>query len=105
MKFIKLIAFTVLFSGGVFAQQSIEAKAQEQTSEMSQLLNLDAAQKDRVYILNLKVAEKIEAIENNAELSDTKKEEFIQGNLMDRSRVMRSLLNDEQYAIYEEHYM
>ena len=50
MKFIKLIAFTVLFSGGVFAQQSIEAKAQEQTSEMAQLLSLDAAQKNRVYI-------------------------------------------------------
>ena len=48
------------------------------------------------------VIAKIEAIENNSQMDDAKKREFIRGNREDHKRVMATILTPEQFTAYEE---
>ncbi|NRA13608.1 MAG: hypothetical protein HRT57_16825, partial [Crocinitomicaceae bacterium] len=52
-------------------------------------------------ILNLKVENKIEAINQNDALDNAKKQEFINGNKKDHKAIMTSILTIDQRATYE----
>ncbi len=76
--------------------------AQLQTNRMKTALDLSDAQEPNVYFLNKKVAEKIAAIQKNADLTDDKKQEYIKGNLIDRRRAMSSILTPDQLEKFDE---
>lgn len=63
-------------------------------------LSLTSDQVTQIAALNEKVIQKIEAIQNNAQLDESKKREFIRGNREDHKRVMETILNADQYADY-----
>ena len=85
----------------VVKTQTPGEKAAKKTVAMTEALSLTAEQVARVQILNLKVANKIEAIETNNAMTAEKKEEFIEGNKNDHMSVMRAILTDEQLVTYE----
>ena len=91
-----LLGLTMSISAIGFSQ-SFEETATAQTELMTTALNLSDAQIERVKILNLTVAEKIEAIQNNPSLSPEKKIEFIDGNKSDRKIVLKSILTEVQF--------
>ncbi|MFT6923871.1 MAG: hypothetical protein ACJA1C_002891 [Crocinitomicaceae bacterium] len=76
-------------------------RAAQQTAAMTEALSLTAEQVENVQILNLKVANKIQAIKDNDALDTAKKKEFINGNKKDHMVIMRSILTDEQLVTYE----
>jgi len=122
MKNIKtlLIAGLLISSTGVFAQQKTvttkktvgtpeqvslnkstpEERAKKETQLMKTTLNLSDTQVERVSILNLKVEEKIQAI-LDSNMSDSKKKEFIEGNMNDKLNVLSTILSKEQLAKYK----
>jgi hypothetical protein len=85
----------------VSATQTPAEKAASQTAEMTSVLSLTPEQVMRVESLNLKVANKIEAIETNTSFNAAKKTEFINGNKKDHKSVMKMILSDEQFVTYE----
>lgn len=86
----------------VSATQTPAEKAASQTAEMTTVLSLTPEQVAKVESLNLKVAQKIEAIETNATFNAAKKTEFIYGNKKDHKSVMRTILSNEQFVTYED---
>lgn len=82
--------------------QSPEMRAKRQTKEMTDKLGLNEAQAEEVYELNLKVAEKIDAIRNDESMDAKKKRAFVKGNLDDKRKTLSSILTEEQLAQYDE---
>ena len=82
-------------------EQTSGEKAAALTAEMTELLSLTTEQVDKVRTLNLKVANKIEAIVNDGTMTNEKKTLFINGNKTDHKRIMNSILNDDQMVTYE----
>ncbi|MBL4862718.1 MAG: hypothetical protein JKY09_06855 [Crocinitomicaceae bacterium] len=76
--------------------------ATEQTNRMAAELDLTAEQKENVAELNLKVANKIQAIEDNESFSDDKKKEFISGNKKDHMNALSTILTEEQMSQWKE---
>ncbi|MFT6983550.1 MAG: hypothetical protein ACJAUD_002328 [Crocinitomicaceae bacterium] len=81
--------------------QTPDERAAQQTAAMTEALSLTAEQVENVQILNLKVANKIQAIKDNDALDAAKKKEFINGNKKDHLVIMRTILTDEQLVTYE----
>ena len=122
MKNIKtlLIAGLLISSTGTFAQQKTIAKkkmvgtsqqisqkkstaedrATKETEVMKNTLGLSDSQVSRVSVLNLKVEEKIQTI-LDSNMSDSKKKEFIEGNMNDKLNVLSTILSKEQLAKYK----
>lgn len=106
MKFTQII-FSALFSLLMFnaSSQVIDGQdpkvvATEWTNKMKVDLNLVGSQIERVRVLNEKAAIKIDAIERNNDLSAAKKAEYIEGNFNDRLRVLKVVLNENQYNTF-----
>lgn len=81
--------------------KTLEEKAQMKTDKMAEMLELSEEQKEQVYQLNLKVANKIKAIKEREDLSEEKKKEFIRGNKKDFKAVLGTILTEEQMAKFE----
>lgn len=79
-----------------------EGRAKHQTDHMTSSLDLTPEQKEQVEQLNLKVAQKIQAVRENETLTQDQKVEFINGNKEDQKRVLKTILSDEQFAKWEE---
>lgn len=75
--------------------------AAELTEEMTELLSLTTEQEEKVRILNLKVANKIQAIKDNDSMTKEKKKEFIKGNKGDHKNEMTGILTADQLVTYE----
>ena len=106
LRFILIIALTTgsLFSFGQHnsTEPSLEEIANAQTEEMTEKLDLNEEQIEQVAALNLKVVQKLDAVEKNESLDGVKKKEFVQGNMADRRRVLSTILTDEQLAEYDK---
>ena len=106
LRFILIIALTTgsLFSFGQYnsTEPSLEEIANAQTEEMTEKLDLNEEQIEQVAALNLKVVQKLDAVEKNESLDGVKKKEFVQGNMADRRRVLSTILTDEQLAEYDK---
>lgn len=83
-------------------KKSLEERAKKKTERMTEELGLNETQSENLYNLNLKVAQKIKAIKENAEFSDEKKKKFIKGNKKDYKTVLSSILTAEQMTKFEE---
>ena len=68
---------------------------------MTTALSLTPEQVENVTVLNLKVANKIEAINNDASMTTQKKTLFIAGNKGDHKTTMDSILTPAQLTTYE----
>ncbi|MFT6281263.1 MAG: putative transglutaminase-like cysteine proteinase [Salibacteraceae bacterium] len=117
MKILKYALAAMVLLGGVSANaqnnsmvqtqtkvnttQTPGERAAQQTAAMTEALSLTAEQVENVQILNLKVANKIQAIKDNDALDAAKKIEFIYGNKKDHLVIMRTILTDEQLVTYE----
>lgn len=82
-----------------FILKTPEARAQFETKKMTAMLDLTEAQVARVSALNLKVENKIEAV-NLRKITDEKKQEFIKGNLADRMTMLKRFLSKDQFDEY-----
>lgn len=76
--------------------------ADKMTEHMIEELDLTAEQIERVKILNLKVAQKIDVIRKDESMSKDKKKEFIKGNMKDLKNSLKPILTDEQFEKYKE---
>lgn len=78
--------------------------AEKQTAKMLEVIDdITPEQEERLRILNLKVAEKIDVIKKDESMSDEKKKEFIKGNKEDKRRMLESILTEAQLAQWDEH--
>lgn len=80
-----------------------EEIAQRQTNKMKEVLDLTPEQEEQLHALNLKVAQKIDAVKKNESLTEEQKKEFIKGNKKDKRTAMASILTEEQMATWEAH--
>ena len=78
---------------------SPESISKKQTAKMTKQLNLTPDQKEKVSNLNLRVQQKIDAVKKS-NISEEKKQEFIQGNMNDRLNMLSTILTKEQLAKY-----
>lgn len=99
--FVGLILLTGV-NASAQGQENANEKVATLTTEMTTALSLSSEQVEQVSNLNLKVAEKIQAIKDNAQLDSAKKKEFIEGNKKDHKNVMSSILTADQFVIYEK---
>ena len=76
--------------------------SQDQLDILTTELSLTTDQVTQIAALNSKVIEKIQAIQTNAQLDESKKREFIRGNREDHKRVMSTILDTDQYNEYLE---
>lgn len=77
--------------------------ALKQTEKMNEMLDLTEEQLEKVRNLNLMVANKIDAIRKNENMTDERKKEFIAGNRKDHKRALQTILTEEQFQKYEAH--
>ena len=82
-------------NNAVIAQYS-----QSSINNLTSELTLTTDQVTKIEALNEKVILKIQAIQNNSQMDDAKKREFIRGNQEDHKRVMATILSPEQYSAY-----
>lgn len=82
-------------------ETSAEVESRKQLETLTPALSLTPEQVEQIHNLNIKVAQKIQAIRDNADFDTAKKQEFINGNREDQKRVMQSILTAEQFATYE----
>lgn len=78
--------------------------AERQTAKMLEVIDdITPEQEEQLRTLNLKVANKIDAIKKDDSISEEKKKEFIQGNKEDKRRVLESILTEAQLAQWDAH--
>ena len=77
--------------------------ARKQTDKMKEVIELTEEQEEKVYLLNLKVANKIDAIKKDENMTSEKKREFIKGNKEDQRRSLEHILSTEQMETWEAH--
>lgn len=82
-------------------QMSPEEHAKKRAEHLKAELNLTDDQYTKVYDLNMKVAEKIEAIKKDDTMDEEKKKKFIQGNMKDFRNEMKQILTAEQFEKFE----
>lgn len=75
-----------------YSQSNIDLLATE--------LSLTSDQIAQIEVLNARVTEKIQAIQNNTQMDDAKKREFIRGNGEDHKNVMSTILTTDQFSTY-----
>lgn len=78
-----------------------EEIAADKTEKMKKFLGLSEKQEADVLALNLKVAQKIQAIRDNEEFTKEKKKEFVEGNMNDFKTVLKTILTEEQFKKFE----
>lgn len=76
--------------------------SQDNLDVLTTELSLTSDQVTQIQALNEKVVQKIQAIQNNTEMDESKKREFIRGNRDDHKRVMSTILSPEQFTAYSE---
>lgn len=107
MKSLKLILFTLAmtFSGSVlFAQestQSAEERATKQTEQMATDLSLNDEQKQKIYMINLGIIQKNDAVRSNDALSSELKTESVKQNDDARIQQIKSILTPEQNTKFD----
>jgi hypothetical protein len=107
MNFLKSIivgsfAFFALSASAQTGTNPVTAQySQESINQLATELSLSPEQVSQIQDLNEMVIVKIEAIQNNTQMDDAKKKEFIQGNREDHKRVMATILTPEQFTAYE----
>jgi Spy/CpxP family protein refolding chaperone len=107
MKSLKLILFTLAmtFSGSVlFAQeatQSAEERATKQTEQMATDLSLNDEQKQKIYMINLGIIQKNDAVRSNDALSSELKTESVKQNDDARIQQIKSVLTPEQNTKFD----
>ncbi|XOV68823.1 MAG: Spy/CpxP family protein refolding chaperone [Fluviicola sp.] len=78
--------------------------AMKQTEKMKEVIDdLTPEQEEQLHALNLKVANKIDAIKKDETMSEEKKKEFIKGNKEDKRRMLESILTEAQLAQWDAH--
>lgn len=101
----KLIILCALFIVGnsAIAQDmaAAQARADQKTNSMISSLSLNAEQAEKVKTLNLGLEQKYEAINANASFTAEQKAEQIQLNKDGEKTALRGILNDTQYAQFE----
>ncbi len=86
-----------------YKDMSPEDVAKKQTEKMKEVIDMSPTQEERVYALNLKVANKIDVIKKDATMSDEKKKEFIKGNKEDKRRALEQILTEDQMELWDAH--
>ena len=76
-------------------------RAEMHTNRLAKELNLTDAQKAKVLELNIGIAQKNDAIRNDANMTPAVKNESLKGNQDARDIHMKSILTEEQYKAYE----
>ena len=87
-------------SSGMMKNISSEQMAERQTAQMSERLNLTTKQNTTVKAINLKYAEKLQAISQQPR--STSKMNALKSMNKDKSAEMKKVLSQEQYDGYEE---
>jgi hypothetical protein len=82
-------------------KKTLEEKMRAKTDMMSEKLELSEEQDEKLYVLNVKVAQKIKAIKEDPDMTDAKKKEFIKGNKEDYMRVLGTILTEDQMKKFE----
>ncbi|GAB5419220.1 MAG: hypothetical protein Crog4KO_25650 [Crocinitomicaceae bacterium] len=80
-----------------------EDVAKKQTEKMKEVVELTSEQEEKVYALNLKVANKIDVIKKDATMTDEQKKEFIKGNKEDKRRALEDILTADQLEAWDAH--
>jgi hypothetical protein len=80
-----------------------EQRAATITQKMNEVVGLSEEQFEKVGALNLGVEQKIEAIRNDANMSDEKKKEFIKGNRKNQMDALSNILTPEQVEKWKAH--
>lgn len=103
MKIVKalILGLVLTVSTGLFAQTAEEIGT-AQTELMTAELDLNPTQVERARYLNIMVAQKIEAIENNSDFTAAQKEEYIAGNKSDRRSAFKAILTEDQFEGFLE---
>lgn len=83
-------------------QTSAEVNSKRQLEQLTTQLSLTPEQVEQIHNLNIKVASKIQAINDNTEFDSAKKQEFIRGNREDYKSAMSLILTPEQFETYLE---
>lgn len=78
-----------------------EQRAQMHTNKMAKELSLTDEQKEKVLVLNTGIAQKNDAIRNDANMTPELKKESLKGNREARDSHLKTILTDEQYKLYE----
>lgn len=106
MKAIKSFAFAILAFSALTVSAQVQTSPEDQAAVMNQVmqdeLNLNANQAEMIGELNLKVAEKIQAVHENQTLTPERKVEFVAGNMQDKRAVLSTILTPAQLNRYDE---
>lgn len=81
---------------------SPEERAKKKTDHLKEELSLTDDQYNKVYDLTLKVSEKIDVIKKDDTMDDTRKKEFVRGNMKDFENEMKMILTAEQFEKFQE---
>ncbi len=76
-------------------------RAEMHTNRMAKELSLTEEQKAKVLELNIGIAQKNDAIRNDANMTPELKKESLKGNQDARDIHMKSILTEAQYKVYE----
>lgn len=104
-----ILALAVLVGGTALAQQqqqkkerkTAEERATAQAQKMATKLGLDDNQKTKIHDINLGIAQKNDAIRENASLSREQKMAQLKENQDARNAQYKEVLTSDQYAKYE----
>lgn len=103
-----ILAIAVLVGGTAMAQQqekkepkTTEQRATHITEKMTAKLGLDAAQKAKIYDINLGIAQKNDALRQNTSLTQEQKIAQLKENQDARKAQYKEVLSADQYAKYE----
>lgn len=106
MKSLKSFALAIFAFSAITVSAQTQGSPEEQAAVMNQVmqdeLNLTSNQAEEIGELNLKVAEKIQAVNESQTLSPERKVEFVAGNMQDKRTVLSTLLTPAQLARYDE---
>ena len=94
--FISLTLLTTAYS----QTKSPEERANEQTQNMKLELSLTAEQVNQLYEVNYGIIQKNEALKNSSYTEEVKKQ-ALQQNDQARNSMIKSILTENQYAIFE----
>lgn len=80
-----------------------EQRAAKMTAKMNEVVGLSEEQYEKVGALNLGVEQKIDAIRNDANMTEEQKKEFIKGNRKSQKDALSNILTPEQIEKWKEH--
>lgn len=83
-------------------KKTAEERAELATSKLDKEVNLAKDQRDKIYAINLRTAQKAKEVRQNKTLSEEQKKETIKKSNQNRKQLILAELTDEQKKILKE---